>query len=158
MKNGHGGIVIGSEISGGCSDVYVYDCEMSSPELDRAIRIKTNAIRGGIIENIYVKDIEIGQVKESVLKINCLYEIRSEEGDYPPLIQNIYLENITSNESKYPMYLVGLSEHESIKNIYIANSRFNGVKKHNKISYVKDLYTENVFINGQLFLTDEINR
>lgn len=151
MKNGHGGVVIGSEISGGCTDVYVDSCKMSSPELDRAIRIKTNAIRGGIIENIYVKDIEIGQVKESVLKINCRYETHSQKGDYPPLIQNIYLENITSKKSKYPLYLVGLSQHESIRNIYIVNSSFDGVKNDNKIDYVTGLFTENLYINGELF-------
>ena len=155
MKNGHGGVVIGSEVSGGCSDVFVYDCKMNSPELDRAIRIKTNAIRGGLIENVYVKNIEIGQVKESVLKINCQYEIRSEKGEFPPLIQNIYLENITSKESKYPLYLVGLSNHKSIKNIYILNSRFDGVKKNNKIAHVEGLHTENLFINGKLFSADE---
>ena len=43
MNNGHGGVVIGSEISGGCQNVYAHDCEMDSPNLDRVLRIKTNS-------------------------------------------------------------------------------------------------------------------
>ena len=77
MKEGHGGVVIGSEISGGVRNVYAENCEMSSPNLERAIRIKTNAIRGGVIENIFVRNIKVGQVKEAVIKINYYYE----EGD-----------------------------------------------------------------------------
>jgi len=151
MEKGHGGVVIGSEISGGCSDVYVYECIMNSPELDRAIRIKTNALRGGIIENLYVKNIEIGQVKEAVLKINCIYETKSEEGDHPPLIRNIYLDNITSQKSKYPIYIVGLKKQECIHNIYIKNSQFNGVTRESRILYTTNLYLENVYINGKPF-------
>ena len=42
MKDGHGGVVIGSEVSGGCRNIFAEDCEMDSPNLDRAIRVKTN--------------------------------------------------------------------------------------------------------------------
>lgn len=64
MKDGHGGIVIGSETSGGVRNVYAYDCEMSSPNLDRALRLKSNKYRGGTIENIYLRDIKVGEVKK----------------------------------------------------------------------------------------------
>ena len=52
IHNGHGGVVIGSEISGGCRNVFAHDNVMDSPDLERVIRIKTNTCRGGIIENI----------------------------------------------------------------------------------------------------------
>lgn len=42
MADGHGGVVIGSEITGGCQNVFVENCEMDSPNLDRVLRIKTN--------------------------------------------------------------------------------------------------------------------
>ena len=51
MYDGHGGVTIGSEISGGVSNVYVENCKMNSPNLDIAIRLKTNSKRGGLIEN-----------------------------------------------------------------------------------------------------------
>jgi polygalacturonase len=49
MKDGHGGVTIGSEMSGGVRNVFVESCDMDSPELERALRLKTNALRGGFI-------------------------------------------------------------------------------------------------------------
>jgi len=149
MQEGHGGVVIGSEISGGCRNIFVSDCKMNSPQLDRAIRIKTNAERGGIIENVFVKNIEIGQVKEAVFKIDCTYETKSEEGDFPPVIQNIYLENITSQKSKYPVYLIGLTARQCIQNIYLTNIKFNGIEKESRITGVSNIIFKDVFINGE---------
>ena len=64
MKNGHGGVVVGSEITGGYRNLWVENCTMDSPELERVIRIKTNPCRGGLIENIFVRNIKVGQCRE----------------------------------------------------------------------------------------------
>lgn len=56
MKDGHAGVAIGSEVTGGCRNVWVENCTMDSPELDRIIRIKSNAMRGGEVE-IYLSGI-----------------------------------------------------------------------------------------------------
>ncbi|HVQ65011.1 MAG TPA: glycoside hydrolase family 28 protein [Terriglobia bacterium] len=53
MKDGHGGVTIGSEISGGARNVFAERCRMDSPQLDRALRLKTNSVRGGVIERIH---------------------------------------------------------------------------------------------------------
>ena len=74
MKNGHGGVVIGSEISGGYRNLFVENCEMDSPLLDRVIRIKTSTCRGGLIENVFVRNINVGECKEAVLRINLQSE------------------------------------------------------------------------------------
>ncbi|MDZ7925393.1 MAG: glycoside hydrolase family 28 protein [Marinagarivorans sp.] len=65
MRDGHGGVVIGSEISGGVNNVFVENCTMNSPLLERAIRIKTNSIRGGLIEHIRIRNIEVGVVQNA---------------------------------------------------------------------------------------------
>ena len=57
MKDGHGGVTIGSEISGGVRNVFVENCTMDSPNLDRALRFKNNAMRGGTLEHIYMRDV-----------------------------------------------------------------------------------------------------
>jgi polygalacturonase len=62
MKDGHGGVTLGSECSGGIRNVYAQDCKMDSPNLDRVLRIKTNATRGGVIENVYLRNVEAGQL------------------------------------------------------------------------------------------------
>lgn len=151
MIDGHGGVVIGSEISGGCKNVYVENCVMDSPNLDRAIRIKTNTIRGGIVENIFVRKISVGEVKEAILKINLKYEPK-EIGDrnFPPTVRNVYLSDITSKKSKYGLYLDGLPQSE-IQNIFIENSRFEGVEKDNFIRDIKNLNMTEVYINNKLY-------
>lgn len=151
MRDGHGGVVIGSEISGGCKNVFVENCIMDSPNLDRAIRIKTNSIRGGIVENLYVRDITVGEVKEAVLKINLKSE-PNEIGDrsFPPTVRNIYLKNIKSKKSKYALSLIGLNE-SKISNINFEDSALEGVEAGNQIENVINLNVNNLFINNKLF-------
>lgn len=71
MEDGHGAVVIGSEISGGCQNVFAEDYMMDSPNLERVLRIKTNNCRGGVIENINMRNIKVGQCSEAVLKIKA---------------------------------------------------------------------------------------
>ena len=66
MRDGHGGVTVGSEISGGCWNVFTYDCRMDSPHLDHALRLKNNAMRGGLLEHIYMRDVTVGQVANAV--------------------------------------------------------------------------------------------
>ena len=64
MRDGHGGTTIGSEISGSVSNVFVENCERSSPELTCALRLKSNAMRGGVLQNIFMRNVNVGVVKD----------------------------------------------------------------------------------------------
>ena len=154
MQNGHGGVVIGSEISGGCRNLFAENCKMDSPDLDRVVRIKTNTCRGGIVENIYARNIEVGQCGESVLKINLDYEPKEIccRG-FVPTVRNINIENITCNKSKYGVLIVALDSVTNVYDINVKNCRFNGVEKGNKITgKTRDVNFDNLFINGSLSL------
>lgn len=99
MKDGHGSVVVGSEISGGYKNLFVENCKMDSPNLERVIRIKTNNCRGGVIENIYVRNVEVGECREAVLKINLQYENREKcDRSFPPVVRHVYLDNVTSEK------------------------------------------------------------
>ena len=154
MKNGHGGVVIGSEISGGCQNVFAHDCVMDSPELERVLRIKTNSCRGGIIENINMKDIKVGVCKESVLKINLDYEHNEVccRGNYPT-VRNVYMENVTSEKSKYGVQIIGLDEDTYVYDVKVKNCKFNGVQDGNFSSgKTRNITFEDLFLNGSLVL------
>ena len=156
MKNGHGGVVIGSEISGGCQNVYAHDCVMDSPELERVLRIKTNSCRGGIIENINMRNVKVGVCKESVLKINLDYEHNEIccRGFYPT-VRNVYMENVTSEKSKYGVQIIGLEEDTYVYDINVKNCKFNGVKDGNFMSgKTRNVNFDNLFINGSLALLE----
>lgn len=92
-ENGHGGVVIGSEISGGYRNLFVENCRMDSPDLDRVIRIKTSTCRGGLIENVFVRNVTVGQCREAVLRINLQYENREKcNRGYAPTVRNVHLK------------------------------------------------------------------
>jgi len=150
MAAGHGGVVIGSEISGGFSNLFVENCEMDSPDLLRVIRIKTSDCRGGIIENINVRNVKVGRCSEAVLNINLKYEPKEDcDRSFPPYVRNVTLENVTSEESKYGVYIIGLDESVNISDINLIDCRFNGVKKENSISGAERVHFSNLLINGR---------
>ena len=160
MQNGHGGVVIGSEISGGCQNVYAENCEMDSPNLDRVLRIKTNSCRGGIIENINMRNITVGQCGEAVLKINTDYEPKEVccRGFYPT-VRNVTMENVTCKKSKYGVMIVGYDDSKlayTVNNITVKNCQFEGVydKPVNQIGKAENITYDNLMINGSLVLQE----
>ena len=159
MYDGHGGVVIGSEISGGYKNLYVENCEMDSPNLDRVIRIKTSNCRGGVIENVFVRNIKVGVCREAVLRINLQYENREIcDRNFPPTVRNVLCENITCEGSNLGVYYVGLEGSDNVYNIQVDNCEFNNVKKGSTNPEdgifikggVKDVRFNNLKINGQI--------
>ena len=126
MKDGHGGVVMGSEISGGCRNVFVENCQMDSPNLDRAIRFKSNARRGGYVENVFVRNVEVGRVAEAILTIDFLYETGA-NGPHKPIVRNVELTNVKSASSPRVMYIVSFPG-AIIDNIRFTDCVFRGVE------------------------------
>ena len=151
MKNGHGGVVIGSEIGSGFKNLWVEDCQMDSPELDRVIRIKTNPCRGGVIDGINVRNVKVGQCREAVLKINLDYEPREKcDRSYPPVVQNVNIDNVNSGKSKFGVLIIGLKESCNVRNVNLSNCSFNNVEKGNKITgLVENVTSTGLKINGK---------
>lgn len=148
MIDGHGGVVIGSEISAGVNNVFVENCVMDSPNLDRAIRIKTNSRRGGIIENVFVRNLEVGTVKECVLKLNMFYNVYgSQTGNFIPVIRNINLENVNvKNGGKYSIWAEGYKE-SPVENITLKNVKIQKVDSIYLLKNVKNINFINTYIN-----------
>lgn len=140
MKDGHGGVVLGSEMSGGIRNVFVEDCTMDSPHLERAIRLKSNSLRGGYLENLFVRNLRVGQVSDAVVRINLYYA--DEEGDYPPTVRNVYVQNVTAEKSNYPFYFRGL-EDQYIENVVIENCTFRDAKNPSVIDNVDQITLKN---------------
>ncbi len=158
MEDGHGGVVIGSEISGGCENVYAENCVMDSPHLERILRIKTNNCRGGQVQNINMRNVVVGQCKEAVVKINLDYE-RKEicYRGFEPIVNNVNVENVTCQKSDYGVLIVGRDSLENVYDINIKNCKFNGVVKEPvKITgKTRNVKFDNLVINGSLVLNKE---
>ncbi len=147
MANGHGGVVIGSEISGGVRNVFAENCKMNSPELDRVLRIKTSAERGGITENIYLRNIEVGEVRKEVIIATMHY--KDEKGDFIPTIRNVEVRNMTVKKGGDFGVLIQGYQQAPVENLRLVNVSINGVKEPYKFSHSKNVQFENVTINGK---------
>jgi polygalacturonase len=126
MKDGHGGVVLGSECSGHIRNVFVEDCVMDSPHLERMLRFKNNAMRGGILENVFVRNVKVGRVAEAVLTIDLLYE-EGANGRHLPVVQNVQIERVTATGAPRVMYVVGF-EGARIDGIRFRDCVFKGVE------------------------------
>ena len=127
MRDGHGGVTIGSEISGSCSNVFVENCEMNSSRLNCALRLKSNAVRGGVLQNIFMRNVKVGQVADSVLQIDFLYE-EGTNGVFKPVAKNVVMENVTVAHTPRVLNVRGFPGAE-ISNVRIYNSTFKQIEK-----------------------------
>lgn len=148
MKEGHGGVVIGSEISGSVRNVFAENCKMDSPMLERALRIKTNSVRGGVVENVYCRNIEIGQVREAAVLVDFNYE-EGDSGNFPPTVRNVYVDNMVCKTCPHVLWLKGYKR-SLIQNVQLSNCIFNNATEENIIENVTGLTLKNVSINGKL--------
>lgn len=146
MKDGHGGVVIGSEISGGARNIFAERCRMDSPRLDRALRIKTNAVRGGLIEHVSMRDVTVGEVAEAIVTVNFYYE-EGDAGPHRPIVRDIEVRNVTSRKSEYALLLRGFPQ-APVTDVRLVDCRLDGVAKPDLLESVRDIVLENVTVNG----------
>jgi unsaturated rhamnogalacturonyl hydrolase len=144
MKDGHGGVVMGSEISGGVRNVFVENCRMDSPNLDRALRFKSNALRGGVVENIFMRNVEIGRVAEAILTIDLLYETGA-KGPHRPVVRNVSIEKVRSASSPRVMWVAGFPG-AVIDDIRFSDCAFRGVESTELVQNAGSISFKNVTI------------
>lgn len=147
MRDGHGGVVVGSEMTGGVRNVFAENNVMNSPNLDRVLRIKTNSVRGGFAENIYLRDNLVDEVGGEVIRVNMQYE-EGDVGEYTPVIRNIEVDNLHSNGGNYGIYIRAY-DRAPVQNLKITNSSFDGVKTPTLIENVENMQLSNLTINGE---------
>lgn len=136
MRAGHGGVTVGSEASGGVADVVAYRCQMSSPDLQRALRIKTNAERGGYVRDLLFADIEVGQVRKAVLEIALDYE-RVTQGAHPPQVADIELQRVRASSAGRGLRLIGLPA-APIQRLRLQDCTFGQVTEPDVVEHVVD--------------------
>src|SRR4030095_11971272 len=98
---------------------------VDSPQLDIAVRIKNNAVRGGIVENVFVRRLAIGQVRQAALTIDFYYE-EGPKGAFTPVARNIVLERITMQRAERALNLRGFAN-APIRNVSLVDCDFGTV-------------------------------
>jgi len=148
FADGHGGVTIGSEMTGGVRNIFAEDLQMSSPNLDIALRLKTNSLRGGFIENVHMRNTTVGQVSLQAFLIDFFYGEGPGWG-FNPNVADITMSNVTVGSADEAFRLVGYPT-DHIQDITLTNCVFSNVVKSPgyTVQYVDDLVLRNVVVNG----------
>ncbi|HSY42658.1 MAG TPA: glycoside hydrolase family 28 protein [Candidatus Acidoferrum sp.] len=125
FKAGHGGIGIGSETSGGVRNVFGENCHFDSPDLEMAIRLKTNPARGGYIEHVYVRNCVVKLANIGIAMTLRYASSGAMEGNLVPKISDIDIRDTTFEDlTKQPIDIEGWSVLNEITDVTIANCNF----------------------------------
>ncbi|REL33177.1 glycoside hydrolase family 28 protein [Rhodohalobacter sp. SW132] len=144
VRTGSGGVVFGSETSGGIKNVYVHNALFDGS--DRGVRFKTERGRGNVVENIYIHDIEMRNITYEAINFNTFYTGPQVTGPSPQF-RNIYISDIHIDGVPNAIVMTGLPEkwleNINLKNIVVASSE-EGVR----LTRVKDVTFENIEIHS----------
>lgn len=147
MLAGHGGVVIGSEMSGGVKKVVISNCVFDGT--DRGIRIKSTRGRGGVVEDIQISNIVMKNIQEEAIILDMLYTKMPVEpvSDRTPIFRNINISNVTGSDVLIPIKIRGLEE-SPISNITFTNINIDGKQK-SIFQNCKNIKMTDVFVNGE---------
>ncbi|HLT91801.1 MAG TPA: glycoside hydrolase family 28 protein [Woeseiaceae bacterium] len=146
MRAGHGGIVVGSEISGGAANIFAEKCAMSSPNLLRGIRIKTNSRRGGTVEGVHIRDVTIGDVGD-MLVINFYYE-EGDVGEFDPVVRDVTIESLRCRQAERAFHVRGY-ERSPIRDLRLVDVQVDAVEQDGVVENVVGFRTDNVTVAGR---------
>jgi len=135
VYHGHGGVTVGSEMSGGVKNVHVSNCTFIGTDV--GLRFKSNRGRGGVVENIYISNVEMMNIPTQAISFNLYYSGRSAsedmesgpDGQAPKLLpvteetpqfKNIFIHDVTCKGAYQAILLQGLPE-MNLENVQLEN-------------------------------------
>ena len=157
VYHAHGGFVIGSEMSGGAKNLYIYDNTFIGTDI--GLRFKTTRGRGGVVENIFVKNINMKDIPGEAILFDMYYAavdpvpLAGEKREAPkvvtlpvteetPVFRNFYISNVVADGAEKSIFVRGLPE-MNISNIFLEDITIQA-KKGIEIEEAKDVYFKNV--------------
>ena len=150
VLHGHGGFVVGSEMSGGVRNVYVADCTFIGTDV--GLRFKSTRGRGGVVENIYVDNINMINIPGDALIADLYYAVKEAPGapvpavtEETPAFRNIHISNVSCKGAGRAMFLNGLPE-MPIENFSVKNMKVTDAQKGASINKVAGITLENIEI------------
>ncbi len=172
VLHGHGGFVIGSEMSSGVKNVYVTNCLFNGT--DTGLRMKSTRGRGGVVENIYIEKIHMVNIKGDAFTFDLYYANKPVAGqadgdtsaadaipavtEETPCFRKLYISDIYCQGAERAIYFNGLPE-MPISKLELSNSTFVS-RRGAELHYAKDITFRNVTIKQsegeRLVIGDEV--
>lgn len=163
VLHGHGGFVVGSEMSGGVKNIYVEDCTFLGTDV--GLRFKSTRGRGGVVEGIYINNINMVDIPNEPLLFDLFYGGKG-AGEEPeedlvnrmksavppvteetPAFRDIHISNIVCKSSGRAMFFNGLPE-MPIRNVTVKNVVITDAKDGIVISQAEGVTLENIHIES----------
>ncbi len=148
VYHAHGGFVTGSNTNGGMHNIYVHNCDFVGTDV--GLRFKSSRGRGGLVDNIFIKNIFMKDIVNQTILFNTYYEIKNAEvkafpvTDRTPIFKNIFIDSIFCDGAREAASVVGLPE-MPIQNIQITNSYIRADRGF-ETDYAKGMTLDNVEI------------
>ncbi len=135
FREGHGGVTLGSETAGGLKYVFAENCRFDSPDLDQAMRFKTNPSRGGYIENVYIRNCDV-KVSRFGIYITMRYGGSGESnGDAMPRVDQIDIRDCVFHQlTQRGIVVEGWSPEAMVSDVIIAGCEFDSAVLPNSIT------------------------
>ncbi|MFF0342357.1 glycoside hydrolase family 28 protein [Kribbella sp. NPDC004875] len=146
----YGAITIGSEMTGGVRNVFVRNCTIGSPNLYFGLYIKTNSVRGGFAENIYLRDLEISNLTKEVVSCN-FYRSEGDVGPLTPRVRNVELRNVNVGHARNAFSIFGYPR-SPIQDFRLIDCTYTSIDAASSIQDT-DLTFRNFTVNGKV-ITD----
>jgi len=146
FANGHGGITIGSEMTGGVKNVYARDLTMNSANLQAGHRVKTNTLRGGYVLNTNVYRVTAGTVGGPLLLIQGNYNAQT--GNFPPDVTGITLRDWSVQDCEGIWSIVGASAADPVGSVTLEDLAIATSATPNSAQYISDLVVRDVTVAG----------
>ncbi|MEH7387781.1 glycosyl hydrolase family 28 protein [Bacillus sp. JJ1521] len=141
---GHNALSVGSEMSGGARNIFMEDIDLI--DVRAAIYFKSNTDRGGYIEDVWVRNINVGKAL-NLLEFDSDYKGEG-SGLYPSKYRNFNIENVTAKNVDRAFRIVG-NETMAIEDVNVKNYTVEKAANPNIIKHIRNLNFDNVWVNGE---------
>ena len=145
-----GGMAIGSEMSGGVEDIFVERYSMNS--VSHGLYFKANLDRGGVIRNVFIRDIDIGKADTVLIFTNDYHSYRG--GNAPTRFEDVLVENVRCGQAELGMSIIG---HPSapVRRVTVTNFEIERAANTLDMRYAEDVRFDEVRMNGRPVLPEE---
>jgi polygalacturonase len=144
FRNGHGGVTMGSETAGGIRNVFAERCQFDSPDLNMAMRFKTNPARGGYIENIFLRDCVVKTAKYGIHITKRYGAGLTKDGETDPAMRNIEIRDSKFGTlTRQAIFIEGFSPEKLVAGVRVTDCVFASVKSPVFITNAVNIQIEN---------------
>lgn len=146
------GVVIGSEMSAGVQNVFVENCTYGG-YCKRGIYLKSNPDRGGFIKDIYVNDVEFGDVEDGVF-ITSFYH--GEGKGHVTDISNVFVENLKFKSASHAGLVIQGYPTKKVRNIHFTNVRIDSCANGVSFTNAEQIVLNDVVIGKEVTIPSAV--